>query len=115
MLMVIVTIGILVTVLIPRWAAARDKASVAAMTSDLRNLATAQEAYFDEYSAYSPSTTDLSLYSPSSGTTVRLAEAGAGGWSASASSTWTLRHCYVFYGNAVPVGPAHEEGVIACD
>ena len=115
LLMVIVTIGILVTVLIPRWAAARDRASVAAMTSDLRNLATAEEAYFDEYSQYSSSTDSLSLYSPSSGTSVNIVEAGAGGWSASASSTWTLRQCYVFYGNAVPVGPATLEGLITCN
>jgi len=113
--MVIVIIGILVTVLIPRWAAARDKASVAAMTSDLRNLATAEEAYFDDYSAYAPSPAQLSMYAPSSGTTVQILEATGGGWSASASSTWTLRQCYVFYGNAVPVGPATLEGLITCN
>lgn len=113
--MVIVTIGILVTVLIPRWAAARDKASVAAMTSDLRNLATAEESYFDDHASYAATTAELPLYAPSSGTSVTIGEAGGGGWSGSASSTWTLRHCYVFYGNALPLGPAREEGVIACD
>ncbi len=115
MLMVIVTIGILVTVLIPRWAAARDKASVAAMTSDLRNLATAQESYFDDHATYAATTSALPLYSPSSATRVTIDEASGAGWSGTASSTWTLRQCYVFYGNALPLGPAREEGVIACN
>jgi len=115
LLMVIVIIGILVTVLIPRWAAARDKASVAAMTSDLRNLATAEEAYFDDYATYAPALGSLTLYNVSSGTAVTIIEAGGDGWSASATSTWTVRQCYVFYGNAVPVGPASQEGLIACN
>jgi len=41
MLMVVVIIGILVTIMIPRFANTKEKALVTTMKSDLRNLASA--------------------------------------------------------------------------
>jgi type II secretory pathway pseudopilin PulG len=115
LLMVIVIIGILVTVLIPRFTSSRDKAYVAAMKSDLRNLATSEEAYYYDYSAYAPSLSLLSAYNPTSGVTVTINAAGVGGWSSTATSTNTVRKCFLFVGNAAPVGVATQEGQAACN
>ena len=45
LLIVVVIIGILAAIAIPKFAATKDKAYVATMKSDLRNLATYEEQY----------------------------------------------------------------------
>jgi type IV pilus assembly protein PilA len=45
LLIVIVIIGILAAIAIPKFASTKEKAYVAAMKSDLRNLATYEESY----------------------------------------------------------------------
>jgi type IV pilus assembly protein PilA len=53
LLIVVVIIGILAAIAIPKFANTKDKAYVAAMKSDLRNLATYQEQYAaDNQGAY---------------------------------------------------------------
>src|SRR5687767_15630520 len=46
LLIVVVIIGILAAIAIPKFANTKEKAVVAGMKSDLRNLVTAQEAFF---------------------------------------------------------------------
>jgi len=46
LLIVVVIIGILAAIAIPRFGATRERAFVSAMQSDLRNLQTAQEQYY---------------------------------------------------------------------
>ncbi|MDE3151818.1 MAG: prepilin-type N-terminal cleavage/methylation domain-containing protein [Gemmatimonadota bacterium] len=53
LLIVVVIIGILAAIAIPKFAATKDKAYITAMKSDLRNLVTAEEAFFSDSSAYS--------------------------------------------------------------
>ncbi len=48
LLIVVVIIGILAAIAIPKFASTKDKAYVAAMKSDLRNLATYEEQYAAE-------------------------------------------------------------------
>ena len=48
LLIVVVIIGILAAIAIPKFANTKEKAYVASMKSDLRNLITAQEAYFSD-------------------------------------------------------------------
>jgi prepilin-type N-terminal cleavage/methylation domain-containing protein len=115
LLMVIVIIGILVTVLIPRFASSREKAYVAAMKSDLRNLATSEESYYYDYSAYASSLSLLPAYNPTAGVTLTINAAGVGGWSGTATSINTTRRCFLFVGNAAPVGVATQEGQAACN
>ena len=56
LLIVVVIIGILAAIAIPKFANTKEKAYVASMKSDLRNLVTAQEAYFsDNNSTYASS------------------------------------------------------------
>ena len=46
LLIVIVIIGILAAIAIPKFATTKEKAYLTVMKTDLRNLATAEEAYF---------------------------------------------------------------------
>ena len=52
LLIVVVIIGILAAIAIPKFAATKDKAKLASVKTDLRNMMTAQEAYFSDYSTY---------------------------------------------------------------
>src|SRR5262249_28319427 len=56
LLIVVVIIGILAAIAIPKFANTKEKAYIAAMKSDLRNLVTAQESYFADYVTYTTST-----------------------------------------------------------
>ena len=52
LLIVVVIIGILAAIAIPKFAATKDKAKLASVKTDLRNLETAEEAYFSDYATY---------------------------------------------------------------
>ena len=52
LLIVVVIIGILAAIAIPKFANTKNKAYITAMKSDLRNLVTAEEAFFADSSAY---------------------------------------------------------------
>jgi len=52
LLIVVVIIGILAAIAIPKFAATKDKAKLASVKSDLRNIETAEEAYFSDKQAY---------------------------------------------------------------
>ena len=99
------------------FAATRVKAYFAAMKSDLNNLASQQEIYYADASAYSTSTTDLSFTS-SAGVTVALA-ATSSGWSASAvhAALGTTEGCVIYVGTAAsPATPVTSSapGEVAC-
>jgi prepilin-type N-terminal cleavage/methylation domain-containing protein len=115
MMMVVVIIGILVTIMIPRFANTKEKALVVTMKSDLKNFATAEESYFYDYSAYTTSLALLPSFQPSADVSVQVNEASAGGWSATATSSAVVRRCFLFVGGAAPVGAATQEGQVACD
>ena len=75
LLIVVVIIGILAAIAIPKFANTKEKACV----------------------------------------TLTINEATGGGWSATASQAQTPKKCYLFYGNASPIGTATEEGKITCN
>src|SRR5512139_1528589 len=52
LLIVVVIIGILAAIAIPKFANTKEKAYLASMKSDLRNMATVQEAYFSDFQVY---------------------------------------------------------------
>jgi type IV pilus assembly protein PilA len=52
LLIVVVIIGILAAIAIPKFAATKDKAKLASVKSDIRNTETAEEAYFSDYATY---------------------------------------------------------------
>lgn len=113
--MVVVIIGLLASVLIPRFANSREKAFLAAMKSDLRNLASAEEEYFYDYQSYTATVASLVAFRPSTGVSVVVGQAHQGGWSATVSHTNVTRQCFLFVGNVTPVGVATVEGQITCN
>lgn len=115
LLMVVVIIGLLASVLVPRFANTREKAFLASMKSDLRNLASAEEEYFYDQQTYTSVTANLTGFRPSTGVTIVVGQAHQGGWSATASHGNTTRQCFLFIGNATPVGNATSEGQVTCN
>lgn len=52
LLIVVVIIGILAAIALPKFAATKDKAKLASIKSDLRNMMTSEEAYFSDNATY---------------------------------------------------------------
>jgi type IV pilus assembly protein PilA len=84
LLIVVVIIGILAAIAIPKFASTKEKAYITAMKSDLRNMMTAQESYFSDYGSYAATTGALKGFSQTTNVTVGGIKAGPGGWYASA-------------------------------
>ena len=116
-LIVIVIVGILVSIVVPKFANGKERAMVTSMRGDLHNLLLAQEAYFsnaqDYYNGALPNPGVLP-YSLSPGVAVVLSGVSSSGWGATATHTGTPKSCAIFVGTAVPPAPATIEGQIAC-
>ncbi len=117
LLIVVVIIGILAAIAIPKFSATREKAYFAAMKSDLKNLASQQEIYYADNYSYTNSTTDLSFVQ-SQGVLVAIT-ATTSGWTATAYHTalGTSLGCAIYYGSATaPAAPTtpSQAGELAC-
>lgn len=114
LLIVVVIIGILATIAIPKFQATKGKANAAALKSDLRNLVTSQEAYYYDYAVYTSNLADLTV-TMTNGVTVTFGVATAGGWSAKVTHPQAYPiECAVFIGNAPALAPATAEGILNC-
>ena len=83
LLIVVVIIGILAAIAIPKFANTKVKAYTAAMKSDLRNLVTAEEAFFADSAKYTTTIGSGGVtYRQSTGVNAPLIAIGAGYWSA---------------------------------
>jgi type IV pilus assembly protein PilA len=95
LLTVIAILGLLATLAVPRYHVLKERAIIASMKTDLKNLATAQEAFFATHRDYAadagpaevpgPGASGVVLFRPSPGNTVvvtRRDGAGGQGWSA---------------------------------
>src|SRR5690349_23097021 len=82
LLIVVVIIGILAAIAIPKFANTKEKAYYTAMKSDLRNLMTAEEAYFSDSSKYSAVAAQLNNYKTSTGVGGLNIVTGQGFWTA---------------------------------
>jgi prepilin-type N-terminal cleavage/methylation domain-containing protein len=117
LLIVVVIIGILAAIAIPKFANTKAKAVVSALRSDLRNLASIQEAFWVENrNYYAGVIPDPAInYQPTNGVNVVVVTASPAGWSAQASAPGlTTQTCSIYYGTAPPLAPATLEGVIGC-
>jgi prepilin-type N-terminal cleavage/methylation domain-containing protein len=116
LLIVVVIIGLLVTIMVPKFANGKERALVTAMRSDLHNLLSAQEGHFSNAQTYynGPLPDPALPYSLSTGVSVTLSGVTAAGWAAEATHTGTGRTCAIFSGTAPPVAPAVIEGQVAC-
>ena len=111
LLIVVVIIGILAAIAIPKFANTKDRANVTAMKSDLRNLVTAMESYFnDNENYYAPNLTSLSTaFRATTGVTVSLTAVGQSSWSASATHVASSKSCTISVG-----GSSTNDGVPLC-
>jgi type IV pilus assembly protein PilA len=81
LLIVVVIIGILAAIAIPKFANTKSKAYITAMKSDLRNLVSAQESYFSDSAKYTTNLTNLG-FKASTGVSDPAIALGTGSWSA---------------------------------
>ena len=115
LLIVVVIIGILAAIAIPKFAATKDKAKLASVKTDLRNFMTSEEAYFSDYATYG----SLAQVQTASNYTMSAGNAGAAAASASGftatitntSITSILDQCQVAVGGGVA---SAVDGVIVC-
>jgi prepilin-type N-terminal cleavage/methylation domain-containing protein len=114
LLIVVVIIGILAAIAIPKFANTKEKAYVAAMKSDLRNVFTAQETYFADNVTY---TTNLgTAFRASNGVTVNIGTATGAGWTATAAHNGTTKTCGIWYGQGQsPPFAGSGEGTPVCN
>ena len=130
LLIVVVIIGILAAIAIPKFANTKQKAIVASMKSDLRNLVTAQEAFFSDNNDYAGSTTSAAQtngtggagkvsFVPSTGNVLALTYVDAAGWKATMTNpavTNNPKNCGIFTGPVAnaPNAAVTQEGAPAC-
>ena len=123
LLIVVVIIGILAAIAIPKFANTKAKAYIASMKSDLRNLVTAEEAYFADSVKYSntksctvPPTAGTVNFCVTVGNTLGGPTVNGGGWSATITNvnlTNPTATCAIFV-NTTAQTPATTEGAPAC-
>jgi type IV pilus assembly protein PilA len=114
LLIVVVIIGILAAIAIPKFANTKSKAYVTAMKSDLRNLVSAQESLFSDSARYSTNLTSLN-FKASTGVTSPVIAVGAGYWSATNQHTQlTGMTCGIAVNTTNPTVSTAGEGEPAC-
>ncbi len=101
LLIVVVIIGILAAIAIPKFSNTKGKAYIASMKTDLRNMVSVQENYFgDNSSVYAQTISALgSAWHPSSGVTVTIGVVASTGWQASATHPATSTTCSLSIGS----------------
>src|SRR5437016_4424426 len=111
LLIVVAIIGLVATIAVPKLINTKERALVAAMKSDLRNLVTAEENYLIDHAKYTP---DLGPdYHFSVGNQPPAITLTGDGWTASMTNPNTTEQCAVFVGST-PLPPATREAVPAC-
>ena len=113
LLIVVVIIGILAAIAIPKFASTKEKAYIASMKADLRNLVTAEESYFADNVTYTATVGSLA-YSQSAGNTVTILGATGTGWSATAKNNGTTTTCGIYVGAATAPIAGQNEGEPKC-
>ncbi len=121
LLIVVVIIGILAAIAIPKFANTKEKAYVASMKADLRNLVTAEEAYFSDFNTYGNVAACVlgagTSYNCSAGVVVEATADGGKGWSASATheAMPNKMTCTIKVGSQVdPQSTTEQEGEPVC-
>jgi prepilin-type N-terminal cleavage/methylation domain-containing protein len=111
LLIVVVIIGILAAIAIPKFADTKRKAYVTAMKSDLKNLVSSAEAYFSDNNSY------VGYTAPTGSSGVTLTFVGAAtGWSGTATHASAAgATCVIGTGTSTPSGLAEgQPGGVDC-
>lgn len=116
LLIVVVIIGILAAIALPKFGQVRENAYRAGLEADLRNLQSAMELYYHNnglsYAGAEVGGAGFG-FSSSRGVIITL-EAEPRGWSAVAEHPGATEVCAVFVGDKDPAPPANVAGAIAC-
>ena len=113
LLIVVVIIGILAAIAIPKFANTKAKAYIASMKSDMRNLVTAEEAYFADSVKY---TTNLGTnFAVTTGNVLGTIALTADGWTATVTNTNYAGHTWAIYIGSTAIAPAGKEGEPKCN
>lgn len=109
-------IGLLATIAMPRLRSVTDRALVATMKRDLRTFAMHQESYYYDRAAYTDDLAALAAqgFDPSPEVSISVNEATVLGWSATVEHAESLVQCFLFIGDAAPLGAATIEGALEC-
>ncbi len=116
LMIVVVIIGILASIAMPKWQTTRGKAHTASLKSDLRNLAVAEEAFLYENQLYSNDTIALN-FSTSPAVALTFVSATGSGWSATTTHVNAAPvTCGIYFGSAAPpIAATTTEGQVACE
>ena len=113
LLIVVVIIGILAAIAIPKFGSTKEKAYIASMKADLRNLVTAEESYFADNVTYTSTIGNLA-YSQSAGNTISITSANGTGWAATGKNNGTTTTCGIYVGSATAPISGQNEGEPKC-
>ncbi len=117
LLIVVVVIGVLASIAIPKFSRVRERSYIASVTLDLKNLATQQEIFHGDNMTYAADHTSIPNMSTSASVNLTVNEASPGGWAATGwHDAVPGRQCGIYYGaagagNAVP---ATSAGIVVC-
>jgi type IV pilus assembly protein PilA len=131
LLIVVVIIGILAAIAIPKFANTKEKAVLSSMKSDLRNLVTAQEGFFSDNQTYSTTLGAAQVntavggacggtvvFVPSAGNTIKVGGCDAAGWDATVTNATlkgAIKTCGIYVGSGkAPNAAVVNEGAPAC-
>ncbi len=114
LLIVVVIIGILAAIAIPKFANTKEKAYVAAMKSDLRNMANFFFIYLAYNEIYTSSLAAMN-FTPSTGVTVTPSSSTgyAKSWAATSTHQSSSKTCKIGFGADTATSGA-AEGVVKC-
>jgi prepilin-type N-terminal cleavage/methylation domain-containing protein len=121
LMIVIVIIGILAAIAIPQYATVKQRAYLATVKTDLKNLEISEEAYASANAGayfshtYTSSSDSTNTFGASQNVSITVTGVGTSGWSATGTHASVAGHtCAIFVGTA-PVAPALFDGAPACD
>ena len=115
LLIVVVIIGILVAIAIPKFGQTKDQAIRASLDADIHRFASDEEAYFADNFTYASSA--MISFTTTAGNVVNMGVANVGGWSAEIYSTRDSRayRCGLQIGKVAPVNAKIlQESLVYC-
>ncbi len=121
LLIVVVIIGILAAIAIPRYSSVKERAYLTTVKTDLKNLEISEEAYASSNSGvyfthtYTTPADSANTFGASQNVSIVAIGVGQAGWNATATHSNAPGHtCAIFVGTT-PVAPAVFEGAPACN
>ncbi len=118
LLIVVVIIGILAAIAIPKFAGTKSKAYMAAMKTDLKNFVLAEESYFTDYNIYGTAAQVIadSLFNNTKDVNLTGGASVIGGWAATTTHAGAPgKVCGVFVGSGTaPNAAVTNEGEVGC-